>query len=291
MTLKSQWKTIKENWIIAVILAVIVLVPLFSGSSGVTSFAKTSGYGIPMMESAEMAVARDYGGVYYENNDFAPEIESRKITKTSSISTEVKRGEFHNTEIKIRAIVEGTDSILLNENSYKNGKNKASYYSGNYQIKVPTSKYALAIDQFKALGEVQSFNENVRDITGSYTNTQTELEVERQRLQRYEEMYAKATSVSDQIELNDRIFNQERTIKYLEQSLTNKDLQIEYTTISLNVQEKQSSYLNVALIKFSELIRGLVNSFNSLLALIFWILPWAAITLIVWFGVRFVKRR
>ncbi|MBU0460341.1 MAG: DUF4349 domain-containing protein [Nanoarchaeota archaeon] len=293
MALKNQWKTIKENWVIAVILLLVVMVPLFSGS-GVSSFSKSVGYGIPMMETSEMAMASDSfrgGGVYYGNNDFAPEIEDRKITKTSSISTEVERGEFHNTELKIRAIVEGTNSYLLNENSYKNGRNKNSYYSGNYQIKVPTKKYSLAIDQLKALGEVQSFNENARDITGSYTNTQTELEVEKARLERYEEMYRKATEISDQIELNDRIFNQERTIKYLEQSLENKDLQVEYTTISLNVQEEQSGYINVALVKFSELIEKLVDSFNSLLALIFWILPWAIIAIIVWFGVRFVRKR
>ena len=187
--------------------------------------------------------------------------------------------------------MEGTDAILLNENSNKYGKTKNSYYSGSYQIKVPTSKYSLALDQLKALGEVQSFSENARDITASYTNTQTELEVERQRLQRYEDMYSKAITVSDQIELSDRIFNQERTIKYLEQSLENKDLRIEYTTISLNVQEERSSYANIALVKFSDLIRKLVDSFNSLIALMFWILPWAAIALIVWFGVRFVKRR
>tara|TARA_Y100000310_G_C20579836_1_gene762402 strand:+ start:146 stop:1012 length:867 start_codon:yes stop_codon:yes gene_type:complete len=287
MTLKNQWDTIKKNWIIVLVLALIVLIPIFSGNSA--SLSKSSGYGLQMMESAEMAVLDS--GRYYGNNDFAPEIETRKITKTSSLTTEVERGTFHNTEAKIKAIVEGTDAILLNENSNKYGKTKNSYYSGSYQIKVPTSKYSLALDQLKALGEVQSFSENARDITASYTNTQTELEVERQRLQRYEDMYSKAITVSDQIELSDRIFNQERTIKYLEQSLENKDLRIEYTTISLNVQEERSSYANIALVKFSDLIRKLVDSFNSLIALMFWILPWAAIALIVWFGVRFVKRR
>ncbi len=285
MTLNDQWNTIKKNWIIALVLALIILVPMFSGT---TSFSKSSGYGTPSMAMEEMALD---SGRYYGGNDFAPEIETRIITRTASLTTEVERGQFHNTAIKIKTIVEGTDSILLNENSNKYGKNSASYYSGSYQIKVPTSKYHLALEQFKALGEVQSFNENTRDITGSYTNIQTELEVERERLTRYQEMYNKASSITDQIELNDRIFNQERTIKYLEQSLENKDLRIEYTTIRLTVQEERSQYANLAMIKLSELVRNLVNSFNSLMALIFWILPWAAIALIVWFGVRVVKRR
>ena len=282
MTLNDQWNTVKKNWLIVLVLALIILVPMFSGT---TSFSKS------MMAPAsfameEMALTR---GGYYES-DFAPEIEDRKITKTSSLSTEVERGNFHNTEAKIKVIVQATDSILINENSNKHGQDKSSYYSGYYNIKVPTTKYALALEQFKALGDVQSFSENARDITGSYTNTQTELEVEKQRLQRYQEMYAKATSVSDQIELNDRIFNQERTIKYLEQSLENKDLRIEYTTITLRVQEARSNYANIALVKLSELVRNMVDSFNSLIALIFWILPWAAIAIVVYLGVRLVKR-
>ncbi len=284
MTLNDQWNTVKKNWIIVLVLALVFLVPMFSGT---TSFSKSFDYG--MMETSEMAVLDS--GRYYGSNDFAPEVTTRIITKTSSLTTEVERGQFHNTAIKIKTIVTGTDSILLNQNSNKYGKGKSSYYSGSYQIKVPTTKYALAVEQLKALGDVQSFNENARDITASYTNTQTELEVERERLKRYQEMYSKATSVSDQIELNDRIFNQERTIKYLEQSLENKDLQITYTSVYLTVQEERSNYANIALAKLSDLVRKLVNSFNDLLALIFWMLPWAGIALIVWLGVRLVKKR
>ena len=56
MTFKEQWNTIKSNWVIALVLLLIVLVPMFSGTT-TTGFAKSGSFGMPMMESAEMAVS------------------------------------------------------------------------------------------------------------------------------------------------------------------------------------------------------------------------------------------
>jgi predicted nucleic acid-binding Zn-ribbon protein len=141
------------------------------------------------------------------------------------------------------------------------------------------------------LGEVISFNENKDDITGRYTNVELELEVEKERLKRYQEMYDEAKSVEDKLNLNDRIFNQERRIKYLEDSMKNMDTRIDYSTISVSLQEKKSSYVNVVFVKFSQLIRSLVDSINSVLKLVFWILPWALLGIVVWLVVRVIRKR
>ena len=152
-------------------------------------------------------------------------------------------------------------------------------------------KYDALIIQLKDLGDVQSFSENLRDITGSYTKTEVELEVEESRLLRYKQMYSEATTVTEKIELNDRIFNQERRVKYLQDSLINKDRQVDYSTVSVTLQEERSEYANIVLVTFSRLIRNLVNSFNGLLSLIFMALPYAVIVLLVWVGVRVVRKR
>jgi len=292
MTFKEQWKRVKENWIIAIIVLAVLLVPMFSGSAG--NFASISksyagGMAVPEMAMMDTATAR-MGGGYYEQ-DFAPEVTERKITKDAYLSTEVERGEFANAETKLKAIITASNSILLNENVNKYDAGWKTTYNGYYQVKVQVSKYDAIVEQLKALGEVTSFSENARDITGSYLNIQQQLELERERLARYKEMYNEVESVSEKIELSDRIFNQERTIKYLEESLKNKDLQIEYSTISVSLMEKQSEYTNIAVAKFSQLIRSLVNSFNNLLSLIFWAVPWLVGIAVVWIGVRLVKKK
>lgn len=292
MTIKNQLKMLKENWLIVGIV-VVVLLFMLGGSSvlqkGLNSAADYA-RGEQAMYAQEAALSYSKGGGYAVSEDFAPEAEERKITKTASMSNEVERGEFKDAESRLEAIIKSSDSYLLNQNVNKYGAKRESYYSGNYQIKVDSGKYDSVIEQLRGIGEVKSFNENARDITGTYTNTGIEIGAEKERLRRYEKMYEEAKEVSDKIELTDRIFNQERRIKYMEDSLKGMDQRIEYSTIFLSITEKKSDYYNVVFVKFSELIRSFVGSFNSLIKLLVVLLPWGIALWIIWLVVRFVKK-
>ena len=194
-------------------------------------------------------------------------------------------------EDQLRNIISASDSFILSENVYKSGTERKAYLRGSYEIKVETGKYSALIAQLKSIGKIQSFNENARDVTGQYTNTGINLEIEKTRLDRYMKMYDEAIKVEDKINLNDRIFDQERKIKYLEDSLKNIDKKIEYSTVYFSMNEERSEYANVVLVKFSELVRTLVGSFNGLLGFIFVIIPWALFILIVKVIWNFIKRR
>jgi len=291
MAIKEQLVKIKENWLIAVLVLV-----LFLFVAGGSNLSRSFGSFTPQAMMGK--VSMDYGeslrgGGYYPNveADFAPEVEERKILKTTSMSTEVKRGTFQTSETKLKNIVSSSDSFILSENSNNQGSKRKSYYSGSYQIKVEQGKYKAVVSQLKEIGEVRSFNENARDVTGSYTNTQIELQTEKERLKRYQVMYDEAKEINDKLNLNDRIFNQERRIKYLEDSLKNTDKRIEYSTIHFSMTEKRSEYANLALVKISELIRGFVSSINALLQLVFVIIPWAIAFLIISWIVKLIKRK
>jgi len=95
-------------------------------------------------------------------------------------------------------------------------------------------------------------------------------------------MYEEAKTVQEKIDLSDRIFNQERTIKYYEDSLKDIKNQISYSTISLTVKEKQSGYANIMFIKFSNLVASFVESFNNLLKFVVIILPLALVAFILY---------
>ncbi len=286
MTLKDQWKTIKQNWLIAVVLLVLVLTPVFYGSGSVAGLAKSS-YGRDYAV-AEMAVARAPAMAFDEG--FAPGVVERKITKTSSLSTEVERGEFPDAAAQLKAVVTVTDSYLLNENVNRYGE-EFGYYSARYQIKVDAKKYDSVIGQLKQVGEVQSFNENAQDITEQHQDLTVELEAEKGRLTRFKAMLDKTVETESKIQLTDRIYDLERRISYLEDALKNVDMKVEYSTIYVTITEEQSGYANITFVKFSGLVRNLVNSFNGLLSLIFWIVPWAIVALFVWIGVKVVKKK
>jgi hypothetical protein len=289
--IKEQLNKLKENWLIIVLILVLFVFMSGAGQIANTVSQVSRGYA-PVMESLDYSVGMAKSSGYYNsNNDFAPEEDNRKITKTTSMTTEVERGTFNEAEEKLKSVLTSSDSFLLNENVNRYGVKRTAYYSGSYQIKVETKKYDSVVAQLKELGEVKSFNENARDITGSYTDTVTEIALEKERLIRYEQMYAEAKDINDKINLNDRIFNQERRVRYLEESLDNMNKKIDYSTIYLTITEQRSNYASVVLVKFSELVRSLVSSFNNLIKLVVVLIPWAIAALIIGWIVRIVKRR
>ena len=294
MSFKDQLLKLKDNWLLIALVVVILGVFMFWGS-GATSVMRYGGGGYAesdMIASASMEKSY-YGGDYYPvaTENFAPEVQDRLITKTASLTSEVKRGTFFESEAKLKAIVTSSDSYMLNENVNKYDYGSRTYYSGSYQIKIESSKYSSVMMQLKEIGEITYFNENSEDITGSYVDLQTELEAEKARLERYKQMYDEATEMSDKITLSDSIFNEERTIKYLEEQLANMDNRVSYSTVYVTINEKQSEYVNVIFVKFAELVRNIVNSINSMLNLLFIVLPWAAALAVILVLIRIFRKK
>jgi hypothetical protein len=294
MNIKEQLLKLKENWLLVILLILAVLLVTNFDSAQTFSLSRNS-YGNSYSgyaESADQALGMAKSAMYYPApaQDFAPEVQSRKITKSYSLTSEVERNTFKDAELQLKSIVQASSSLIISENSNRYGED-LPYYQGNYQIKVKSEKAQSVMEQLKKIGEITYFSENAQDITGSYLSTQEQLELEKERLLRYKELYSEVKDLNEKIQLSDRIFEQERTIKYLEESLNNQDLQVDYSTIYFSLQEKQSEYANIALAKLSQLVQTLVNSLNSLLNLLFLALPYAVLALLVWLVIRFGKSK
>ena len=71
--------------------------------------------------------------------------------------------------------------------------------------------------------------------------------------------------------------------KKMENSIKNIDTRVDYSTVYFSMHEERSAYADIALVKFSALIKAVMKSFNNLIYLVFWALPYAiAILLIMW---------
>ncbi len=282
MTLKNQFQKLKENWLLLALVVVVLVV--FSGLNPTQTFTNK----IAMDESVDLTASRSSSFVPYYDN-FAPEAAQRFITKTSSLSTEIKRNTFQETDSKVKDLTKGFNAIIINENQNKNGEGKTSYLSSSYTMKVETSKYDSLVSQLKTIGEITSFNENSDDITEQKLDLQTSLEAERERLARYKQLLETAQTTQEKIELTDKIFEEERTIKYYEEALENVNNQVSYSTVYLTITEKRSDFANAAFIKFSQIVTSFVDSINSLINLIFVLIPWAIALLIIWLIYRKFK--
>lgn len=282
MKLSKQFKTIKENWLIVTLLVILVLF-INAGSLVTSSFdtrsnfvnSKMAGYDMTYEETALSSYMPYYG------DSFAPDINERVKTKYGNLETQVKNGEFETTQTKLKELIKSSNSILLDENVNKYGEESKSYYYGYYTIKVDTNDYNNLVSELKTIGEVQSFSENVNDITGHYEDITINLDTEKTRLERYKELYSEAKDVEDKLTLEDRIFNQERTIEYLEDQIKNINEKVDYSTINFRLKEEKSTFSDVKFIEFKELARNFTESINHLITLLIVIIPWLILLFII----------
>jgi hypothetical protein len=289
MTLKTQLSKLKDNWLLLLLIVVLFAMPSFLGvSTSKASFSQDM-MGSDSLMAIEESVWSNPSPRHFEN-DFAPQVEQRKITINSNLELEIERGEFKQKEIQLKSIASSTNSLILYENSRNQGIKTNSYYWGNYQLKVEVDKYGAVLSQIKELGEITSISQNTNDITGSYQNVQIELESEKSRLEKYQTLFDQSKDTNEKLMLTDRIFDQERRIKYLEDSLTRQDKRVDYVTLNVNLVEERSQYSNIVFVKFSDIAKRFVSSFNGLITLIFVLLPYAIVTSIIWIIVRKRKR-
>ena len=294
MSLKRQLQTLKENWLIVVALVVLVL---FMNMGGISSISQSfNAVSRDMMgggyAESSMGVSRSMSPVPpYGYDSFAPQVEERKITKSANMQQEVEQGDFAAAEQRVKGNIASTKSILLNENvnTYESGRKQ--YRSASYQIKVPVANYDALVSSLKSIGEIKSFSESQDDITQPIQSAEVQLAAERARLERYQAMFKEASRTEDKITLSDRMFEQERTIKYLEESVKNLGERVDYSTVYAQVSEKQPAYAQIVFVKLSELVKNFVDNVNGVLSLLFSIAPWAVLALIIYGVWKFKQSR
>ncbi|MFH1511414.1 MAG: DUF4349 domain-containing protein, partial [Candidatus Woesearchaeota archaeon] len=188
MSFKEQLVTLKDNWLIIVLIGLVIL--LFVGGGSITrSFGAMSlGMSESLMDTSYSKSS--YGGYAPSySQDFAPEEQERKIVKTANLASEVERGRFSAAEEQLRSVVTASDSYLLNQNANTYGTGRNEYRQGSYSIKVEAGKYESVVMQLRNIGKVTGFSENSVDITGSYVNNEIEIAAEKERLRRYNQLY------------------------------------------------------------------------------------------------------
>ncbi len=282
MTLKNQFQKLKDHWLVILVIAILVIV-LNNGSFLPNTLTDKIGY--PETDYAIGGVpGRAVSDSYYPYDEgFAPGVEDRKITRNIYSSIEVNRGEIDNSIQKLKQKITNHGGIILNENKNKYGDNLNERKSASYNIKVPESEYKSFVNSLSDLGEIESYSENAIDVTERYLDTEDQLKLEKDRLTRYESLLSQSNSVEEKISITDRIFNQERTIKYLEESLSNQGLRIEYVTANINLNEEESNFAGTLFVSLKELIRTFVSSLNSLITTLIYLLPWIILIWIIRF--------
>ncbi len=236
---------IKACFIAALMVAVLSFPACGGSSSDSSKYAAT--------ESAA------YDGGYYDDDEYADEVyaeeakvtadantsvdvgegntTNRKLIKTVNMSVETK--EFDNLISGIEEQVAATggyiESSSISNNNYYNNRNSVRY--ANYTVRIPANQLNSFLERVKGVSNVVSINQDVRDVTLSYTDLESHKKSLKTEQERLLALLENADNMEDIITIEERLSEVRYEIESMESQLRVMDNQVDYSTVYIDITE------------------------------------------------------
>ena len=193
------------------------------------------------------------------------------------------------------------------ETSYESGSDYASKYYGynsfryaSYTIRVPRENFSALTGALSVLGNVVSLSTNAMNVTEQYTDVESRLTVYRTEESRLLSMLEKCDNVADMITIESTLSNVRYEIESLTSRLKNLDNQVNYSSVTLTVNEVEEltpyvpvhrSYGQQIADGLKDTLRGVGNFFKNLLKFIVVSSPVLVILIIIAVVIIILYRR
>ena len=313
----------------AIVLSCLMLLSLCAcGNSAKQSAPSSAAYENVSYEASAPAAAGGFRDAYYESADEAwveepaeapipapessapesaekpsdSELNVEKIIYSASVSVETT--EFDDALGKVDELVERCggfveSSSLNGSNYYSQARGYAPTRSATYTLRIPSEHFNELMNSLSELGNVPYSHTYSDNITAQYYDVDARLTAYRTQETRLLEMMEQAETVSDLIEIEDRLAELRYRIESLQSTLKNWDRQVSYSTVSLTISEVTVYTPAEEPGFFAELWESVKNGFYSagellkgLVELLVTLLPLIVIALILWLILRpAIKKR
>lgn len=191
-------------------------------------------------------------------------ISDRKLIKTVDLSVETR--EFDQMVEELDRQVEAAGGYVEYRSTY-NGSLYSSYRSqrsADMTIRIPQEKLDGFLDAVSDISNVISRNDRVDDITLTYVDLKSHKEALKTEQARLLELLEQAQSVEDIITIEDRLSNVRYQIESMESQLRTFDNQVDYSTVSLNIQEVKELTPASEKSAWEQICAGFVESLHSI---------------------------
>lgn len=263
-----------------------------------------------VVEEAAYDIALDEGGynsgageakqsAQAQEQTQSPEYGGRKIIRTLSLELRTDNFDEHLAQLKKDTQTAGG----YVQNSYIYGtKPEVSGDSGrtaSFTLRIPVEQADAFVRAASAYGTVLSQNEDTQDVTDSYFDIETRLEVNRATLERLKSILAKTESMEDIVALEKEISRVTLEIEDLTTNLRRYDGLIQFATVNITLYEEGMKIGPAAKTPFGkrvsegfrETLSGVGNFLEDAAVLLLAGLPvLLPIALIVWL-ICFLRRR
>ena len=154
-----------------------------------------------------------------------------KMIYTADVTLQTK--EYDEACAALNALVTELGGYFETRELHQGGTYRSMYCV----VRVPAEKFTPFLDRAGNIANMTYRNENSRDVSEAYYDLEARLTTQRTKLQRLQELLAKAESMEDIITIESAISETELQIEYLTGSLRHYDSLIGYSTIRVSLHE------------------------------------------------------
>lgn len=230
---------------LSVLLSAVLLLSLFgcgaSMNSGAPTDMQTNSFAFSDQNKSELGMGFD-SAAPMEPESAAPGYNAVEAP-ASSLPENVKmiyRGYLYLESTAFDEAVEGLNQLVAQMGGYFESSelnNYSPYRSACYVVRVPSAKYNEFCGQVGGLAQLNSQRHTTENVSEAYYDTESRLLTQRTKLERLQELLAKAENMEDIITLESAIAETELQIEYLTGSLRKYDALVDYATVEVSLEE------------------------------------------------------
>ena len=226
------------------LLLTLVLILLLAGcggkaaSNGAAQSAPSESGGYWNTTGTDSA-SDDYNMAYDDAAE--PGAMEESESQTAKPAKRIYTGYMEMQTLDFDAAASGIDALVrelggyFQQSSTSNGS--SGYRHASYTVRVPAEQFDTFLQKAGELCHVTYSNTNTDDVSESYYDTEARLETARIKLDRLQELLAKATSMEDIITIESAISETEWDIENLSGTLRHYDALVDYATINVELSE------------------------------------------------------
>lgn len=220
---------------------------------------------------------------------------SQKLIYTCDVDLQTL--EFQNTMDALDALIEKYDGFVESESV---SDNDHGWYYSDYQknngtleayvtMRIPTQNYEEFLSEVEGQGKLMNKSERVTNITKSYNDTSTTIEVLEKEEDMLLDMMNRAETIEDMIHVEERLSNVQRQLAIYRSNLYGMDIDIAYSTINVSVQEVmeytykpiETTFLQRIWDACKDSVDEFLDACEDLLIFVIYVFPYAIIVLVI----------
>jgi hypothetical protein len=242
-----------------------------SPPQGIMSLVDTSGQSQDLSKTMYSGNAiAESAGVPSQSGSAGSGIDT-KIINTASITIEVKDVTGGVGTLKNLALQKGG---YLSSTSIQNNYNNR--LSGSVIIRIPATEFENTLTEVKKIGTVKTVSTQGRDVTEEYVDLQAQKTSYQNQLTQYNEIMKKAVKIEDVVAIQQQIDRVQTELNRLEGRLKFLNSQIDFSTITITLQEPEpvggeTGHNFISTI--NEGIAGFFGMIDAIIIILFTLLP------------------